>query len=323
MESLYLIYGQEQYLVQTTLNKIKKEFGELVLGINYIVLDENCINEIIPNIQIPAFGYNKKLIIVKNSGLFKKDGRKKTASPEQEEIAEYIKDNMDIISDSVILVFVEEKAEKTIVYEQIEKNGIINNVEELKQPELVKRLKQICKMYKVNVDDRTLNYLIETSGTSMQNLINEIRKLIEYAGENGTILITDVEKLATKQMDSIIFELTDNLATRKIDKAIEVLDNLIYQKEPIQKILITLYNHFKKLYLSLIALEEKKDIVTALNLKPNQMFLVSKYKKQLSFFNKNNLRDIIEALIELDYNSKVGKIDADVGLRSVLCRYCS
>ena len=115
MESLYLIYGQEQYLVQTALNKIKKEFGELVLGINYIVLDENGINEIIPNIQMPAFGYDKKLIIVKNSGLFKKDGRKKTASPEQEEIAEYIKDNMDIILDSVILVFVEEKAEKTIV----------------------------------------------------------------------------------------------------------------------------------------------------------------------------------------------------------------
>ena len=323
LKPLYLIYGEEQYLVQTALNKIKKNFGEKVLGINYVLLDESSINEIIPNIQMPAFGYDKKLIIIKNSGLFKKDGRKKTGTPEQEQIAEFIKNNMDIISDSTILVFIEDKVDKNAVYEQIEKNGIITCIQELKVPQLVQKLKQISNMYKVNIDDKTANYLIEVSGTSMQNLINEIRKLIEYVGENGTIKISDVDVLATKQIDSVIFELTDNLAIRKIDKAMEVLDNLIYQKEPLQKILITLYNHFKKLYLCSIAINLNKDVVTALNLKPNQTFLVSKYKKQLSNFNLNILKDILDAFIELDYNSKIGKIDIDVGLRSVLCRYCS
>jgi len=323
LKPLYLIYGEEQYLVQTALNRIKKNFGERVLGINYVVLDESSINEIIPNIQMPAFGYERKLIIVKNSGLFKKDGRKKSASPEQEEIANYINNNMDIILDSIVLVFIEEKVDKNIVYEQIEKNGIIANIEELKPLQLVKKLRQISSMYKVNIDDKTANYLIEVSGTNMQNLINEIRKLIEYVGENGTIIISDVDALATKQIDSVIFELTDNLAVRKIDKSMDVLNNLIYQKEPLQKILITLYNHFKKLYLCSIAINLNKDIVNALNLKPNQTFLVSKYKKQLSYFNQDILKDILEAFVELDYNSKIGKIDIDVGLRSVLCRYCS
>ena len=321
--SIYLFYGEEQYLIQNAVNKIKKEFGEKVLGINYFLLDETSINDIIPNIETPAFGYDKKLIIIKNSGLFKKDGRKKTSSPEQEQIAEYIKNNIDVIKDSSILIFIEEKVDKNVVYEQIEKNGIIQNIEELKPQELVKKLKQICDAYKVNIDIKTLNYLIETSGTSMQNLINEIRKLIEYEGENGTITINDIDKLSIKQIDSVIFELTDNLAIRKIDKAIETLDNLIYQKEPVQKILITLYNHFKKLYFCSIALDEKKDIIIALNLKPNQTFLVSKYKKQVSYFNKNNLREILSALIDLDYNSKNGMIDVDIGLRSILCRYCS
>ena len=321
--SIYLFYGEEQYLIQNAVNKIKKEFGEKVLGINYFLLDETSINDIIPNIETPAFGYDKKLIIVKNSGLFKKDGRKKTSSPEQEQIAEYIKNNIDVIKDSSILIFIEEKVDKNVVYEQIEKNGIIQNIEELKPQELVKKLKQICDAYKVNIDIKTLNYLIETSGTSLQNLINEIRKLIEYEGEKGTITINDIDKLSIKQIDSVIFELTDNLAIRKIDKAIETLDNLIYQKEPVQKILITLYNHFKKLYFCSIALDEKKDIIIALNLKPNQTFLVSKYKKQVSYFNKNNLREILSALIDLDYNSKNGMIDVDIGLRSILCRYCS
>ena len=272
---------------------------------------------------MPAFGFNKKLIVVKNSGLFKKDGRKKSGSPMQDKIADYIKNNMDVIEESVILVFVEQEADKNIVFEEISKSGIICNIEELKPAQLVKKLKQICNLYKVNVDDITLNYLIENSGTNLQHLINEIRKLIEYAGENGTITLDAVNKLSIKQIESVIFELTDNLAMKKIDKALEVLDNLIYQKEPLQKILITLYNHFKKIYLCVEAVDLKKDVVNSLNLKPNQTFLVTKYKKQASYFKKEELRKILEEFYNLDYNSKNGKIDIDVGLRSILCSYCS
>lgn len=323
LKPLYLLYGEEQYLIDTTVNKIKKKFGERLLGINYILIDETNIDNLISDIEMPAFGYDKKLIIVKDASLFKKDGRKKAGSPIQEKIAEYMKNNMSIIEESIILVFITSEADKNVVFEQIEKNGIICNIEELKPLELVKKLKQVCNLYKVNVDSKTLNYLVETSGTNLQNLMNEIRKLIEYAGENGTITIDDVENLSIKQMESVIFELTDNLAIRKIDKALEVLDNLIYQKEPLQKILITLYNHFKKIYLCSVATSLNKDVVYSLGLKPNQTFLVSKYKKQSSYFKRNEIREILSALIDLDYNYKNGKIDIDIGLRSILCNYCS
>lgn len=323
LKPLYLIYGQEQYLVETSVNKIKKKFGEKVQGINYILIDEENVDGLISNIESPAFGYDKKLIVVKNSGLFKKDGRKKAGSPIQEKIADYIEKNMDIIEDSVILVFEEISVDKNVVLEKIEKNGIICNIEELKPVQLVKKLKKICELYKVKVDDVTLNYMVELCGTNLQNLINEIRKLIEFAGANGTITIDAVNKLSIKQMESVIFELTDDLATKKIDKALEVLDNLIYQKEPLQKILITLYNHFKKIYLCSIAVSLNKDIVNSLNLKPNQTFLVSKYKKQASSFKVEDLRKILDEFVELDYNAKNGKIDIDIGLRSILCNYCS
>ena len=54
-------------------------------------------------------------------------------------------------------------------------------------------------------------------------------------------------------MDSVIFDLTDNLGKKNIKDALIVLKNLIDTKEPIQKILITLYNHFKKLYIIKLA----------------------------------------------------------------------
>ena len=321
LKSIYLIYGEEQYLVEMALKKIKKKFGELVLGINYIVLDESNISNLISNIEMPAFGYDKKLIVVKNSGLFKKDGRKKSPTPLQEQIGKYISDNLDVIEEGVVLVIIENEADKNSVYDIIERTGIVCKIDYLKLPQLVKKLKKVCVLYKVNVSDVVLNYLVEISGTSLGDLINEIRKLIEYAGEGGIILESDVDMLCTKQIESVIFELTDNLGTKQTSKALEVLDNLIYQKEPIQKILITLYNHFKKLYLCQKAIEYNKDIVNALNLKPNQVFLVTKYKRQVSLF-KTDLKEILDALVNLDYQSKIGNIDLDIGLRSIICRYC-
>ncbi len=65
-----------------------------------------------------------------------------------------------------------------------------------------------------------------------------------------------------------------------------------------------------------------KDVIVSLNLKPNQTFLVTKYKKQSSYFKGDDLKYLLDELVNLDYNSKIGNIDIDVGLRSILCRFC-
>ncbi len=157
----------------------------------------------------------------------------------------------------------------------------------------------------------------------MQDLINEIRKLIEYAGENGTIQKEDVDKLAVKKLESVIFDLTDNLGKKEIGKALEILKNLLYAKEPLQKILITLYNHFKKLYFVKLALNSNKDVVASLKLKPNQIFLVNKYKVQARYFQEKELKDLLQKLRDLDNDYKIGLIDLQVGLEAILCTYCS
>ena len=325
LSSIYLLYGEEKYLIENDIKKIKKIFGDLIKGINYILLDENNIDEIISDIETPAFGYSKKLIIVKDTGLFKKDGKKKNvkAVSIREKLNEYIKNNIDIINEMAVVIFTEDDVDKNELFKTIDKIGCTCKFDYQKPIELQKRIKAICQAYKVNIDNFTLQYFIESCGTSMQDLINEIRKLIEYVGINGTIKNEDIDKLSIKQIDSVIFDLTDNLGKKNIKNAMEVLQNLLYLKEPIQKILVTLYNHFKKLYLIKLALKYNKDVTQVLNLKPNQTFLVSKYKNQASYFNEKDLRIILKELADLDYKYKIGLIDINIGLETILCTYCS
>ena len=326
LRSIYLLYGEELFLLENSLKKIKHLFGECIKGINYINVDDTNISGLIGDIETPAFGFEKKLIIVRNSGILKKEGKRKNAEMEKirGRLVDYINENMQIINDSVILVIVEEDADtKQELYKLIDKIGAICNFEEQKPFQIENRLKIICNQYKVQVDSNTLKYLIECCGTNMQDLINEIRKLIEYAGTGGKIEKQDVDKLAIKKLESIIFDLTDNLGKKETQKALEVLKNLIYNKEPLQKILITLYNHFKKLYITKIAQKYNKEITTSLNLKPNQTFLVNKYKTQAKYFTLVELKNILQEFRDLDYNSKNGLIDLQVGLETILCRYCS
>ncbi len=139
----------------------------------------------------------------------------------------------------------------------------------------------------------------------------------------GTITKNAVDLLAIRSLDSNIFDLTDNLGKKNIQKSLNILNDLLYQKEPIQKILITLYNHFKKLYIIKLAERYKKDIAIALNLKPNQTFLINKYKTQSRYFSEEEIRNIIDEMINLDSSYKVGLIDVNIGLEAILCRYCS
>ena len=326
LESIYLLYGEETYLLDTCVKKIRTLFGELVKGINYIEIDDTNLSQLISDLQTPAFGYPKKLVIVKNTGIFKRELKKKGALFQElrDKIIEYLKENADIIKQDNILIFVEESVDKGKMLSTLEEIGAnICNFEYQKMPNIVARLKAICKAYKVNIDDVTLKYFVECIGSNMQDLINEIRKQIEYAGENGTITKESIDLLAIKQMESVIFDLTDSLGKKDIKQAMTVLKNLLYAKEPIQKILITLYNHFKKLYITKLAINQNKNVAESLDLKPNQTFLVSKYKTQANYFQQTELRQIIEEFINLDTNYKSGMIDLNIGLESILCRYCS
>ena len=326
LKNIYVLYGEELYLLESILKKIRHLFGECIKGINYIPIDETNVGQILSDIETPTFGYEKKLIVARNSGILKKEGKRKNAelSKIKENLANYIESNYTLISESVILVFVEEDIDtKNKLYKVLEKLGVVCNFEYQKPIQIERRMKAICKAYKVNISDANLRYFIESCGTNMQELINEIRKLIEYAGENGTIEKKDIDALCIKKLESVIFDLTDNLGKKQINKALQVLKNLIYEKEPIQKILVTLYNHFKRLYFTKIAIKNHKDIISSLKLRPNQTFLVNKYKMQASYFEESELKKILQNLRDLDYRYKIGLIDLQIGLESILCRYCS
>ena len=73
LQSIYFLYGEELFLIENLVKKIKNKFGEVVKGINFISIDDTNVQELISDIETPAFGYEKKLIIARNTNILKKE----------------------------------------------------------------------------------------------------------------------------------------------------------------------------------------------------------------------------------------------------------
>ena len=115
---------------------------------------------------------------------------------------------------------------KNNLYKVLDKYGTVCNFETQKPIQLEKRLKAIFKGYEVNITDAEIKYLIESAGTNMQELINESRKLIEYAGTNGIVKKEDIDILCIKKLESVIFDLTDSLGKKETRKGITSVKKL-------------------------------------------------------------------------------------------------
>lgn len=328
-DKIFLLYGEEKYLKNIYVNRIKKCFGNLVKGLNYITLDDSSINTLIQEASTPCFGFENKLIIVTNSKLFKIN-RKKSAefeeeNKEEEETATSGSNEADVIeflektqlSNTTIIFNETDVAKNKKIYKLVDKIGVVKEFNQLKDKEIIPYVIDLCSKYEVKITKDTATYFVSICSNNMEDIINELRKLIEYVGKGNEIKKEYIDMITTKSLDTVIFDLTDNLGKRNIGLCINTLDELIMQKEPLQKIYIMIYRHYKNLYLIKYALDNGIDNINEeLKLHP---FVFMKAKDQVKNYTLNELHKIYKTLMQIDIDNKSGKIDLYTGIINVMC----
>ena len=169
LEKIYLLYGEDKFLRDSYLKKIKGSFETLIDGINYIIKDETNYDGLIQDIETIAFGFSNKLIVAKNTGLFKKSVKD----------TRFVDDFIDYIENSklsdVCIVFIEEDVQITsALFKQIEKKGKVLKFSELKPNEVTSKVITIAKQYNVTITLDVASYFVNSCGTNMQEIINEL-----------------------------------------------------------------------------------------------------------------------------------------------------
>src|SRR5579885_434745 len=86
-------------------------------------------------------------------------------------------------------------------------------------------------------------------GNQLRLLANELDKLATYVGKSGTIRSDDVRKLSAQVQEARIFDLTDALAQRNRQQALDILHDLLADGEPPLRLISTITSQVRSLLL--------------------------------------------------------------------------
>ncbi len=312
---VYLLFGNENYLKKLYCDKLKKAVVPEEDDMNCTVIqgDSFDLNEFREICDTMPFFADRRFVLVNRCGKFKTAGRKSDGEGDEEEssgnaFADYLKN----IPDTTVVVFVEDNVDKRgRAYRNVKDAGYPCEMNYMDEKDLILWIGTEFKAIGKNISAQTAAYLIEWCGTDMGTLKIEIEKLGFYALDRDSIGKEDIEAVCTRQLNSVIFDLTDAIAAGDQRKALKVYDELKMQKEPVQLI----WRMLIKQFIQLLAVKDMRaagksadDIASTLAAHP---YAVKKLMAQVGGFKKTQLRKKLEYGVQLEQDFKSGRIAED------------
>ena len=145
----------------------------------------------------------------------------------------------------------------------------------------------------------------------MTRIETETKKLVAYVGEGGVIQKSSLSEMVARDTEYKIYEMTDYIGKKKFDLALTVIKDMMSKGETPQRILVSVYNYFRRLLHASISGKTAGELAVVFGVKE---FAAKKTIEQASMFKKRSLKNAVDMLTELDYKIKSGKIDALDGL---------
>ncbi|MDP4182599.1 MAG: DNA polymerase III subunit delta [Bacillota bacterium] len=319
IKNLYLFYGQEEYLKKVYLESIENKIIRADMKtMNKIVIEGKLdMRKLADSCDTAPLFSEKKIVIVKNSGIFKsgKKGETEKSGSQKDSLLLYLKS----IPSYTCLVFVEEEIDKRLkTVDFIKKNGLIVEFPFQKPAELVKWVIKVFKSSNKEISQELAAVLVNNSEQGMNELLSEVNKLILFLGEREKILLEDIQKVCTKSIKSRIFDLTDAIAEKNRTKAFIILQEMTVLKEPMPKILFMITRQFNQI-LEMKLLNQAgmslNDSAGKLGVPP---FIAGKILKQSKEFELEVLQKAIVDSLEMDVAIKTGRINDRMAVEMLL-----
>lgn len=152
------------------------------------------------------------------------------------------------------------------------------------------------------------NKIAEYSLMDMTKIFNEVQKLSSYVGDRTDILEKDIDAVVIKDAEYKIYEMTDYVGKRDFDKALTIVTDMINNGEAPQRLLVSLYYYYRKLFHVAISTQSDVELATALSMKE---YAVKKLRQQAKSFKVKSLKTAIDTLADADYAFKSGARDVD------------
>jgi len=302
---VYLIYGEERYLVHHYADALAKALGD----------PDNfegaaAVQNIIQAADTLPFFSDKRLVRVRDSKLFV-SGRK----ADSEAMTAYLPS----VPDSTVLVFTESEVDRRgrLYKKVLEMDGVLEC--EAPSPQaLATWLERIFGKSGKTIDNSAANLLIRYSAGNMTNLAQEAGKLTAYIGQRPGVTVGDVEAICSKALQTKVFDMISAMGNGRIADALDMYHNMLIMKEQPLMILAMIIRQLRIILMVKAATEKKMPKPQMAKNLGLRSFVVDEAQGQGRRFSTAGIIKALQDCQDTDVKIKTGLIGAEIGVELLI-----
>jgi len=313
---ILFLYGSDNFRSKKKLEEIITQHRlKYKSGLNFVKIknnkDEEWFDYFKKRVETVSMFKENKLIVLEN--VF--------SSPKylQDKFKNYLEEKKIFEKkDIVLVVFEEGEIKKTnTLFKFLLKNSFKKQEFKNLTPSRLKIwIQKEVKNYKGKIDDEAISLLITYVGNDLWQIDQEIKKLIAFA--NGeTIKKENVNALCEPLIDPNIFETIESISKKDKKRALLLISEHLKEGENEIKILSMIVYQFRNLLKLKSLTPELKSFFNVYQIQKItglHPFVIKKTLPIAKKFSIEELKDIYQKLLELDFQIKTGKIEPRLGI---------
>ncbi len=192
-------------------------------------------------------------------------------------------------------------------------------LDRLDKSSLAKTVMGGLKKRGADITAETAYYLIDSVGSDLNILLNEVEKLANFV-RSGVVTKEDIDKICIKSLEANVFDLSKSLLSKNLARSMGILDKLFKEKEKPEAILGALAGNFIDIYRAKASVSAGKgaDYLQEIYNYKNTGFRLRNAARDSGRLNMREVRKCLELLSRADSQIKMRVTDERITLERLI-----
>ena len=303
--NLYLIVGEDKELINFYLNKIMKEIGlDEEKKINYD-MNTSSISDILDEVSMISLFSSEKVVIGYNFDIGKINDN------DRDYLIRYLNNNNS--NDRYIILIAGKVDGRSKDYKIFkDKFKIIDLLQVDNGKDIYKYVEDYIKDRGYKIDKYNLDYLVELLGNDINNINNEIDKILLYLNDDEVISREVIDKLVSDNIDNIMYEFTNAVLDRDYEKISKMYNDFKIENVGYDYLIGSLGNALRGALVIKILYNQGNSNSEIAKFIGKKEFYIKKMIERLYNYTVDDLCMMIDKLGIIDREYKSGKSNIDM-----------
>ncbi|MGF3213562.1 DNA polymerase III subunit delta [Facklamia sp. P12945] len=321
IDNVYCLQGSEVYLQQNFRQALAQKIENLAGELDLSSFDANevSIDTVLDEAESYSFFVDQRLIIVDQVDFLNSQAQQKMTDGQTKRLLDYLKDP----NPATCILFI-------VPHDQVDKRRKLTkaflkettyiNISPLGEAAVQSFIQSYIQSADFEMTTEAQKALLQRVDYQLSQAVAELEKLKQFAQSGQKVTLEVVNSLVTRSLASDVFELTNAILARKLDRSIQIYQDLILMKhDPIQlhALIVSQFRLFLQVKLLQMQGIKQDEMAQTLSVHPYRVKLALQASRPMQI---GELSQLYLQLIQADYQMKTGLGNKDTSFYLILTK---